>query len=212
MDERKKRWYEDLLEEEILVRWIIILLTGVVSAVGLIAYLHAPKPAEKVVTVTPATIEDVTKVVTFAETLMPDLEVTKLPMPIIQHGPDDTVLTYLVEAKKTNDYWFDVTDYRLPRGVDWKTLGVAEFYHAIDRAYEKGTKIPDEIKVSLGATLGTGPASVTGAVEAPWSAVEQAFGFVHGITKLEVARVDVAIRGYADGEEQAGWKMPVPSL
>jgi hypothetical protein len=212
MDERKRRWYEDLFKDEMFVPWTLILCMGLVSIVGLIAYFREPKPAETVVTVTPATKDDVANAVKVAETLMPDLEVTELPVAIIQHGPDDTVLTYLIEAKKTNDYWFEVTDYRLPRGVDWNTLGVAEFYKAIDRAYERGTKIPDEIKVSLGATVGTGPASVTGTVEAPWSAIEQAFGFVHGVMKLEVARVDVAIRGYADGETQPGWKMPVPSL
>ena len=213
MDERKRRWYEDLLDDDMFVLWLLILFLGGASIAGLVGYFRdRSKPAEAVVTVAPATKDDVEKTVAVAKPLMPDLEVTELPLPIIQHGPNDTVLTYLIEAKKTNEYWFEVTDYRLPQGINWNALGVAEFYNAIDRAYEKGTKIPDEVKVSLGATVGQGPVSVTGAVEVPWSTIEQMLGFVHGLTKLEVARVDVAIRGYADGERQPGWKMPVSAL
>src|SRR6266508_4900159 len=61
----------------------------------------------------PATEADVRKVVDEAKRMAPDLSINEQLVPIIDRSASDKVLTYLVESKLTNEYWFSVTDYRL---------------------------------------------------------------------------------------------------
>jgi hypothetical protein len=104
-----------------------------------------------------ATEADVRKAVNDAIPLMPDLSVTSESVPIIDRDTQEKAITYLVEAKLVDQYWFNVTDYRLDRAGDRTTLNLAQLAKDIDRAYETRTPFPEGLTGSITTGISAGP-------------------------------------------------------
>jgi hypothetical protein len=147
---------------------------------------------------------------------MPDLSVTPQQVPIIDRDSKDKVLTYLVEAKLVNQYWFKITDYRLDWTGDRSAINLEQLALDIDRAYETRTPFSKATERLTGsATVGGsagpfGSGSVT--ISGPLDALLEVLGLVRGVAKLNVERVEIAIKGYADGQQSPDWPRAVTSL
>jgi hypothetical protein len=147
---------------------------------------------------------------------MPDLSVTPQQVPIIDRDGQDKVLTYLVEAKLVNQYWFKITDYRLDWTGDRSAINLEQLALDIDRSYETRTSFSKAAERLTGsATVGVsagpfGSGSVT--MSGPLDALLEVLGLVRGVTKLNVERVEIAIKGYADGQQTQDWKRAVSQL
>jgi len=177
---------------------LALAIGGVIAAV--IAVRHEQRVAPRQV----LTEVEVEQVVADTSALMPDLIVTKQPMPIIERDSRDRVLTWLVEAKQTNEYFFDVTKYEIENGGDFNYAALGD---AINRAYTKHTSFPDEISVNVG--LGT---VVTGGLSVPVKTLMELLGLVHEVVELRVDHVEIAIKGYADGEMSPAWRRKIKPL
>ena len=205
--ERSRR---DLKNQLARIAALIIVLT----IPGYLAFNHffATARHDDKETAASATKADVENFVADTMRMTPDLSVKQQHLPIIDRSERNEVLTYLVEAKLTNEYWFKVKDYRLDYAGDWTQFNHDKLADAIDQAYEKHTSFPQEVTASfnIGGSAGILSGGVT--LTAPINMVAEALGFIRGIAKLDVDRVEVAIKGYADGQMAPGWRPPVPSL
>lgn len=163
-----------------------------------------------------ATEADVKNAVDAAIPLMPDLSITPQQVPIIDRDSKDKVLTYLVEAKLVSQYWFKITDYRLDWTGDLSAINLEQLALDIDRAYETRTPFSKAAERLTGsATVGVsagpyGSGSVT--ISGPLDALLEVLGLVRGVAKLNVERVEIAIKGYADGQRTQDWKRAVSQL
>ena len=170
-----------------------------------------PAPASQA-----ATKAEVESAVSTAAELMPDLSVTPQPLPVIDRDPKDRVLTYLVEAKKTNEFWFDRTHYQLGQGTDGSdptNLDFTELVRAIDHASETRTPFGQAVTGALNLNFEGGPVSGGVTIDnVPLDRLGQLLGLVRNVVKLDVQRVDVAVKGWADGEKHVGWAPPVKHL
>ena len=160
-----------------------------------------------------ATEADVRKVVNDAIPLMPDLSVTSESDPVIDRDSQEKAVTYLVEAKLVDQYWFNVTDYRLDWAGDRTKINFEQMAKDIDRAYETRTPFPEGLTGSITTGVAAGPyASGSVTITGPLKSMLELLGLIRGVTKLNIERVEIAIKGYADGEKSKNWPPVVDTL
>jgi len=160
-----------------------------------------------------ATEADVRKAVNDAIPLMPDLSVTSESVPIIDRDTQEKAITYLVESKLVDQYWFNVTDYRLDRRGDRTTINLDQMAKDIDRAYETHTPFAEGLTGSVTTGVSAGPyASGSVTISGPLKAILELLGLIKGVTKPNIERVEVAIKGYADGEKSKDWPRIIDNL
>nr|AUN37121.1 hypothetical protein [uncultured bacterium] len=160
-----------------------------------------------------ATEADVRKAINNAMPLVPDLSITSQSIPIIDQEEGDKPITYLVESKMVKEYVFRVTDYKLDWAGDKEKIDLDQLKSAIDRAYETQNPIPKEITGSITVGASYGPiVSGTVTINAPLWYILQLLGLIDGVTKLNVEKVEIAIKGFADGEKSDKWPRVVDHL
>jgi hypothetical protein len=152
----------------------------------------------------PATEADVEKAIRDTDALMPDVSAERVD-PIIDATSQEQMLTYLIDGRVTKEYPFDVMEYELDFAGDLKKIDYAELRRALDHAHVTKTPFPD-----LVAKVGISAGNVTAEVESPLFTFLEYIGIIDRIVKLDVARVEIAIKGYADGEREP-WT-PVKAL
>lgn len=163
----------------------------------------------------PAAVDEATvrKFMNDAAALVPDLSVTPEPLPIIERDRDDRPLTYLIEARKTNEFWFKATHYELPRnGGDWDVMNPGSLASAIDSVYTKRAASSAEATGNVNVSGTAGPISAGVTLPLPIRAIAEMLGLIKETLRLDVDRIEIGIKGYADGEVSTAWKPPVLSL
>ncbi len=161
----------------------------------------------------PASESDVNTFVEEADELMPDLSVKRQPFSVIEPGRGERIMTYLVAAKKVDEHWFRVTDYHLDYGGDPSKFHFEALAEALNHAYQEHTPFPGELSANLGFADPRGVVSAGGGVSGiPVDSILQLLGLVQGVVELSVDRVEIAIKGYADGELSKDWQTRVRPL
>jgi hypothetical protein len=183
------------------VRLFVAALVAMVAAI-LMSILNRPSVNNAIAVA--ATAADVQREANEAIRLMPDLSVTSPPA-IITPSTQENVLTYLIENTRTDEYLFEVKHYQLRDAGDWAKIDFAKLNHVLTNAREeKRPSFTDDIDVSL-----SGP---YGGISFPLKKIIQALGFIDTVVTLNVDRIEIGIKGYADGQMRPGWIPPVPSL
>lgn len=195
-----------LMHDEQRVTVLVVVLAAIGAAIASLGVWHDKKSDQPVA----ATEVQVRQQVCEAVSLAPDLLIDEQPAPIINRAPGDKVLTYLVESKLTNEYWFKVKDYQLDYAGDWAKINFTALEEAIDHAYVKRSSFPQELTAAVNLGLPNGVFGIS--VGGPLKPLLEFAGIVQGVTKLNVDHVDIAIKGYADGEVSAGWAPPRKDL
>lgn len=134
-------------------------------------------------------------------------------MPVIDRDSQDKVLTYLVESKLINEYGFEVTDYQLNVGGDHIKVNLDKLVSDIDHAYQARTpfaQIAHQLTASTSVGLPNGVGNIS--VNGPLDAIFEMLGVVHSVVRLPTERVEIGIKGYADGEVTGDWKPVVAHL
>ena len=179
--------------------WLTLLVTSCQSG----SPNDIPEPEEF------STPEDVYQAMKEAAELSPSLNIKSEPKPIIDRDSDDTVKTYLIQSKKIDEYWFKVTDYRLDWAGDITKTNLDKMTEEIDKMYQLYTnkgRLMSKLTGSYSATVPyIGGITVSGSLDS----IMQYLGIVKILSKLKTKRVEIAIKGYADGERTKDWKRAV---
>jgi hypothetical protein len=189
------------MDESFRNRLALIALIALLMALAPLAILH-----ERRNTAAAATEADVEQRINEAAALAPDLSVRRERIDIIERPGSDKVLTYLIDAKLVKEYWFPLTDYRLNVGGDTSKIDYEALREAIDRAYVEHTSFPQEIAVNV--NVGAPSGVVSGGLSFPLKSLLEVFGIFRGVIQLNVERVEIAVKGYADGELSPNWRPP----
>lgn len=162
-------------------------------------------------TVPRATEADLKEAIRDSVRLTPDLSIKQQSSPIIDRDRRGKLVTYLIESRLVDQYWFKITDYRLDWAGDHSEVNLDKISAAIDRAYENRTslaRLAHELTGTMAANAPNGVAGVT--ISGPLDALLELLGVIRRVTRLNIERAEIAIKGYADGEVDKDWSKPLP--
>ena len=159
------------------------------------------------------TEQEVKEVIKKANQHMPNISVTSLNDPIIRQSEDDKAITFLVESKLEKEYKFNSTEYQLLQYVgDMKKIDLNNMALEIDKIYSLDDNTSfSKLTGTVTFSGGVPPyASGTLAVSGPIRDILEMLGLIRTLSNLDVDHIDIAIKGYADGEKTKDWHSATP--
>lgn len=179
--------------------------TGAVFLIGSLAVTGCGQPS----TVSGgATIADVQEAIAAASKLTDEISITQQDLPIIDRDPSMESVSFLIEQKRVAEYKFKVTDYTLDEAGARSKIALDEMAKAIDKSYKARKKFAESARlITASASVGTQVGVVGGEIglSGPLDVILELLGAIKPVVELDTARVEIGIKGYADGEQSKDW-------